>query len=207
MTRLPRTAASHALHEGLGALGDSRLMAETTAAGGIGGGQGGAGSPGGGGGGGDGDAGDGDGDVGAGTRTGVAPGEGDPDPRREFEEAVAHRVGPGPKGPKPLLPAPTFSSSSLDYDSGAADAGSESGATGFEPDPADRVGARRDWGLRARIGPATADDAWMWQGVPPGCGLIRRYEPGERRYYMGDDGGPSLKTLPPAWPPGQGPDT
>ena len=46
----------------------------------------------------------------------------------------------------------------------------------------------------------------MWQGVPPGCGLIRRYEPGERRYYMGDDGGPSLKELPPAWPPGQGPD-
>ena len=29
MTRVPRTAASHALHEGLGALGDSRLMAQT----------------------------------------------------------------------------------------------------------------------------------------------------------------------------------
>ena len=34
MTRMPRSAASHALHEGLGALGDSRLMAETAAAGG-----------------------------------------------------------------------------------------------------------------------------------------------------------------------------
>ena len=34
MTRLPRTAASHALHEGLGALGDSRLLAQTAAAGG-----------------------------------------------------------------------------------------------------------------------------------------------------------------------------
>ncbi len=206
MTRLPRTAASHALHEGLGALGDSRLLAETAAAAG---GTGGAGSP-------DGD-GAGAGDAGTAKGTGVTPGEGDPDQRREFEEAVAQRVGPGPKGRKPLQPAPTFSSGSLDYDSGAADtgsadagsadAGSESGATGFEADPADRVGARRDWGLRARIGPATPEDAWMWQGVPPGYGLIRRYEPGERRYYMGDDGGPSLKELPPVWPPGQGPDT
>src|SRR5271168_463851 len=42
MTRLPRTAASHALHEGLGALGDSRLLAQTAAAAG---GTGGAGSP------------------------------------------------------------------------------------------------------------------------------------------------------------------
>ena len=46
----------------------------------------------------------------------------------------------------------------------------------------------------------------MWESVPPGCGLIRRYKPGERRFYMGKDGGPSLKALPPAWPAGQGPD-
>ena len=46
----------------------------------------------------------------------------------------------------------------------------------------------------------------MWAGVPPGGSLVRRYEPGERRYYMADDGGPSLKTLPRAWPQGQGPD-
>ena len=83
----------------------------------------------------------------------------------------------------------------------------ESTATGFEPDPAQRIGARRNWGLRARIGPPSADEVWMWEGVPPGQGLIRRYEPGERRYYMGDDGGPSLKELPPAWPPGQRPGT
>ena len=87
-----------------------------------------------------------------------------------------------------------------------ADQGAESSATGFEPDPADRIGATRNYGLRARIGPATAEDVWMWQGVPPGRGLIRRYEPGERRFYMDDDGGPSPKALPPAWPPGQGPD-
>jgi hypothetical protein len=46
----------------------------------------------------------------------------------------------------------------------------------------------------------------MWQDVPPGHSLITRYEPGERRYYMGDNEGPSLRKLPPAWPPGQGPD-
>src|SRR5580704_4210302 len=42
MTRVPRTAASHALHEGLGALGDSRLLAEAAGGGGAGGGGGGA---------------------------------------------------------------------------------------------------------------------------------------------------------------------
>jgi hypothetical protein len=78
------------------------------------------------------------------------------------------------------------------------------GATGFEPDPADRVGARSAQGRK--LGPATADDIWMWEGVPPGHSLMTRYEPGERRYYMGDNEGPSLKKLPPAWPPGQGPD-
>ena len=78
------------------------------------------------------------------------------------------------------------------------------GATGFEPDPADRVGAKSAKGRR--LGPETAEDIWMWQGVPPGHSLITRYEPGERRYYMGDNEGPSLRKLPPAWPPGQGPD-
>jgi hypothetical protein len=68
------------------------------------------------------------------------------------------------------------------------------------------VGARKLGGLGARLGPDTKEDAWMWAGVPPGGSLVRRYEPGERRYYMADDGGPSLKKLPRAWPPGQGPD-
>src|SRR5580693_1251051 len=43
MTRMPRSAASHALHEGLGALGDSRLMAQTAVPG-EGDGDGGTGS-------------------------------------------------------------------------------------------------------------------------------------------------------------------
>jgi hypothetical protein len=82
---------------------------------------------------------------------------------------------------------------------------SETGATGFEEDPADRIGARSNKGVSGPLGPASAEDVWMWQGVPPGRALIRRYEPGERRFYMGDNHGPSLQPLDPAWPPGEGP--
>ena len=197
MTRTARTAAAHALHEGLGAVGDARLMAGTAAAGGLGGG--GHGDRGGGGGG-DGDRGDaGEGGTGSGSGSGIPLGEGDPSAQRIYDEGVASGIGPRPKGPKPLLPAPTSRAE------GAAGATADAaGATGFEPDPADRVGARNAKGRR--LGPKTAEDAWMWQGVPPGHSLMTRYEPGERRYYMGDNEGPSLKKLPPAWPPGQGPD-
>ncbi len=178
MTRLPRTAANHALHEGLGALGDARLMARTLPSGGGGDGEG--------------------------ADPGVTMPEGDPAPPRHLQEADTSGVAPRPKGPKPVLPPPTSGGTGADPGSGAA--GSAGSATGNEADPADRVGARRDSGLGARIGPETPEDAWMWEGVPPGCGLIRRYEPGERRYYMGDNGGPCLKELPRAWPPGQGPE-
>ena len=215
---MPRSAASHALHEGLGALGDSRLMAGTAAAGGLGtGGDGGAG-----------DEGDGR-DSGSGTGIPTAPG--DPSAQRIYDEGVAMGIRPRPKGPKPLLPAPTLRSADADADAGSARArrdrqrwrgwtgsgcaggpatgggtGGAGGAapTGFEPDPADRVGARSAKGRK--LGPATTEDIWMWEGVPPGHSLMTRYEPGERRYYMGDNEGPSLKKLPPAWPPGQGPD-
>jgi len=185
MTRMPRSAASHALHEGLGALGDSRLMAMTT-------------------------AGDRDGDGGTGSRTGIPLGEGDPSSQRHYDEGVAAGIRPRPKGPKPVLDAPRSRSADADAEgsggaAGAAGtAGAAAGATGFEPDPADRVGAKSAKGRR--LGPDTAEDIWMWDGVPPGHSLITRYEPGERRYYMGDNEGPSLRKLPPAWPPGQGPD-
>ncbi len=194
MTRLPRTAANHALHEGLGALGDGRLMAQTpvTGGGGAAGGamQGTTAAS---------EHGSGDGE---GSESGVTMPEGDESPR-VLQEAATHGVTPGEKGPKPTLARPTSGGTGADTASGSA----ESAATGFEPDPADRVGARRNNGLGARIGPETSEDAWMWEGVPPGCGLMRRYEPGERRYYMGDNAGPCLKELPRAWPPGQEPDT
>ena len=45
MARVPRTAASHALHEGLGALGDARLLAQVSGGGGAAGLAAGAGGP------------------------------------------------------------------------------------------------------------------------------------------------------------------
>ena len=200
---LPRTAASHALHEGLGMLGDGRLMARTAAVGGAAGGAGGAGRGGAAGGGtvGGGTVGGGGNEAGGvdgsvqnmgndGADSGIPLVEGDPKAPQDLQEAVAQGVTSGPKGPKPLLPAPG--------------SGSASTPTGFEPDVADRVGARKSTGLGARLGPRTTDDIWMWEGVPPGCGLMTSYKPGERRYYMDETS--SLKELPPAWPPGQGPD-
>jgi hypothetical protein len=212
VSRLPRTAASHALHMGLGSVGDARLRAQTAAAGagGVASGAGagavvGAGG-GAGGGGGARDAGDTGSDDGGAGNWDVPMAEGDPEaPRLYEEELVAREIQPRPRGPKPVLarpgPAPEADTAGAGGDEGTAPV-----ATGFEPDPAQRIGARRSWGVGARIGPATPEDVWMWEGVPPGAGLIRRYEPGERRYYMGDNAGPSLKELPPAWPPGQGPD-
>ena len=46
----------------------------------------------------------------------------------------------------------------------------------------------------------------MWQGVPPGRALMTRYRPGQPRAYMEYDGGPTVVSLPPAWPAGQGPE-
>ena len=93
-TRLPRSAASHALHEGLGALGDARLLAQTPA-GRAGGtppgaetGPEGAETPG----------------AGGAARNGaVELGEGDPASARQFDELVARGVTPARKGPKPVL--------------------------------------------------------------------------------------------------------
>jgi len=68
----------------------------------------------------------------------------------------------------------------------------------------------RAWPARweqAPTGPATPEDAWKWEGVPPGRGLIGKVEAGQMRYYMADDGhGPCIKWLPPAWPPEPGSD-
>jgi hypothetical protein len=198
VSRTARSAASHALHEGLGALGDARLTAGTAA--GVAGGLGADGGT----------------EPDPDPHAGITPAEGDPSAQRLYDEGVAMGVRPRPKGPKPLLAAPGSRATDPDGAAGSAPgavedavggtgvAGVATAATGFEPDPADRVGARSEKGRR--LGPSTPEEAWMWEGVPPGRSLITRYEPGERRYYMGDNKGPSLITLPPAWPPGQGPD-
>jgi hypothetical protein len=91
---------------------------------------------------------------------------------------MARGVVPAPKGPKPIL--------------GAAPG---NGAAGHEPGP-------------APTGPAAPEDAWKWEGVPPGRSLIGTVEAGQLRYYMGeDDHGPRIVSLPRAWPPGEGGDT
>jgi hypothetical protein len=192
MTRLPRTAASHALHEGLGALGDTRLMAQTAAAGGGGsGGVAGAGA---------GAAGSNDSDGDA--TSGISLGEGDPESPRAYEELVAQAIRPRPKGPKPILARPN-------QGSGGADTTADDTSAAPEAPAARPAGTSRpDVWQPAPTGPATPGDAWKWEGVPPGRSLIGKVEPGEMRYYMGDDGhGPQIRWLPAAWPPGEGPDT
>ena len=116
MTRMPRSAASHALHEGLGALGDSRLMAQTLGGDGVGVGGGG-------------DGGEGDGGTGSDpdSRTGIPLGEGDPSSQRIYDEAVAAGIRPRPKGRKPILEAPTSRSAGKDADA----VGSEGGGAGL----------------------------------------------------------------------------
>jgi hypothetical protein len=179
LTRLPRSAAGHALNEGLQALGEARLMAATPAAGGAaragGGAAGGAAS------------GTASTDDGSERSPGIELGEGDPNSQRIYDESVARGSVPGPKGPKPIL-APR---------AGAAD-GADSDADAGRP----LVGK----GGR-RLGPATPEDAWKWEGVPAGYTLLNPVEPGKTRHCEGDDGhGPQLKWLPAVWPPGQGPD-
>jgi len=145
VTRPARSAASHALHEGLGALGDARLLAQTSAA-----------------------------SVRAGE-PGVPMAEGDPSSRMIHEAALARGSTVGPKGPRPVREA-----------SPTAGAPTVTPASPAESEP---------------------DDAWKWEGVPPGRRLIGTVMPGKMRYYLGEDGhGPQLRWLPPVWPPGQGPD-
>ena len=170
MTRLPRSAVGHVLNEGLEALGDARLLAQTAPAGPAatgGAALGGATQT-----------------QGAGSADAEGPGavglaEGDSDSMRAYDDAVARRGGPDPQGTRSR-------SCRRDPTDGAA-GGTEHRA--------------------AATGPATPEDAWKWEGVPPGRSLIGKVEAGQLRYYMGDDGhGPRIVSLPPAWPPGEGGD-
>src|SRR5271157_3825057 len=102
MTRVPRTAASHALHGGLEALGDARLM-EQSAVTGVGSAATGgaaraaAGSYGAGG------SEESEGSEGSEGDGAVSLGTGDPNSEQVFNAAVASGAVPGPKGPKPIL--------------------------------------------------------------------------------------------------------
>jgi hypothetical protein len=221
MTQLPRTAASHVLHEGLGALGDARLMAQTVGTGvsGLGGAtkSGGAAKtkthsirPAAG---------------GASTRSEEEPNDvdellarvtpengglvsgpdglavGNPESQRIYDDAIARGAVPSPKGPKPIRQsAPHGERTGADRSGTDPDA-----ATSRPQSPPRRVPIYTH--IPAPTGPATPHDAWKWDGVPPGRSLIGKVEPGKMRYYMGDDGhGPSIKWLPAAWPPGEEPE-
>ena len=217
LTQPARSAANHVLHEGLGALGDARLMAMTAASGRPT--SGGAAKPGG-------ASGAAEGAKGSRTSTdpsgsdaassedagdllarvtpengGLVTGPdglavGNPESQQIYDDAVARGVESPPKGPKPIK-SPAAADDGMVVD--------ENGTVHLTKFPPRRVPVSTP--TRAPTGPATPEDAWKWEGVPPGRSLIPPVEPGKTRHYMGDDGhGPCIKWLPPAWPPGQGGD-
>jgi hypothetical protein len=206
VTGLPRSAVGHVLNEGLQTLGGARLLAQ---AGPVGSGGGGSGSAMAARRGGTGPAGgaDGvtppesgsdvvgpDGETADDLQAQVTPDNGGlvnradgltvgrAESERLYEDFTAGRrvAEPRPRGPKPF-----------------ADGGATDPAT-----PAPSPGRQ----LSYKTGPDRPEDAWKWQGVPPGFTLLGPAEPGKMRHVAGDDGhGPHLKSLPPAWPPGEGP--
>jgi hypothetical protein len=197
-----RTAANHALHEGLKAAGDARLMAQTAAGGALGGGGSGTG-----------------GGTGAGSSSeleggeereatpengGLIPGPdgmgmGDPNSQRILDEAMAAGVESPPRGPKPIV---GWTEGDDDGGGGALGGGpvgpapSLPGAAAIAPPrPPGRPGT----------GPANPADAWKWKDVPPGRGFMHPVQPGKARFYIDyDDHGPKMVGLDPVWPPDEG---
>ncbi|HVT42224.1 MAG TPA: hypothetical protein VHD39_04510 [Acidimicrobiales bacterium] len=195
MRSLPRSAASHVLNEGLGAIGDARLLAS------VGAGAVGRASA----------NGDGDEESSPGKIGDIPLDDGDPDTQRKLESAMARNVQSPPKGPKPIVGWTPEG----DGDGGAGGGASGGGAVGSaaeavasgaasadeELDPIEAL--RRERGV-ASLGPNT--EAWMWEGVPYGRSLMGRVEAGQPRFYAGEDkSGLVLCGLSRAWPPGEGP--
>jgi hypothetical protein len=126
---------------------------------------------------------------------------GNPESQRIYDDAIARGAVPSPKGPKPIRqPNPDGDRTGADRPGTAQD-----DATNRPQSPIRRVPIYTH--IPAPTGPATPQDAWKWEGVPPGRSLIGKVEPGKMRYYMGDDGhGPCIKWLPAAWPQGEEPE-
>jgi hypothetical protein len=193
MTRGARTAAQHALGEGLQSLASARLLAaadgpsskqpseeedlaEARAKGNR------------------------DNGWAVPTRDGMAIGE--EESPRIIEEVLSGRRAappPRPKGPKPIIGwKPEDEGGEHDTES------NDAGDTGAPPMASPRAASVAHAGVP---GPQRPEDAWMWEGVPEGRSLIGRAMPGKMRYYMDDDGhGPQFRWLPAAWPPGQEPE-
>jgi hypothetical protein len=228
VTQPIRSAANHALHEGLGAIGDARLMAQTAAGGALGSGGSGGGGPGSGAG--PGSGGQGSGGEGAGglkdpdelakeanpENGGLIAGPdgmgvGDPSSQRIYDEAMARGIEPRPKGPKPIVGWSEGDDEGSGADGGGGGGGgggSESGSRVVVPGAAGPLalppppsGSPRG-GRADRTGPKSPADAWKWEGVPPGGRFLGPVEPGRQRWCIYDDAvGPKAMQLPAAWPP------
>jgi hypothetical protein len=203
-----RTAAGHALHAGLAAAGEARLMAQTAAGGALGGGAGGAGS-GSGSGSGSGTASDSDGgeeQQATPENGGLIPGPdgmgmGDPNSQRIYDEAMAAGIESPPRGPKPIV------GWTEGDDDGGADgagpvAGPGAGGIGSPQSLPPAVTAAPTRRSKPDLRPHTGPDAWKWKDVPPGHGFMRPVEAGKHRFYIDfDDHGPKMVGLDPVWPP------
>jgi hypothetical protein len=131
---------------------------------------------------------------------------GNPESQRIYDDAIARGAVPPPKGPPPIRRAPSNADRASVDRAGTGQPNADHSSTARrEPSPPRRAPVATR--IPAPTGPATPDDAWKWEGVPPGRSLIGPVEPGKLRHYMGDDGhGPCIKWLPAVWPPGQEPE-
>ena len=207
MARTARTAASLALHEGLNAAGDARLMASSSFGADGGGGRrgrvAGRGVSGGG------------GLAAAGGAQGVEPVGVGPDTKPDDV------VGPNGETYQELLDQVTPENGGLIADAAGRFIGDpnsqrvleEALAEGVQPGPRGPKPVMRPvgsasytpltWSSPRQMGPERPEDEWKWQGVPPGCSFAGPIEPGRMRPYRDmDDHGPVVRFLPPAWPPG-----
>jgi len=206
LMRVPRTAAAFALQEGLGALGDARLLAEAGEAGeaaGPGGVSGAAGP------------------ARARAARGARTALGAPAPPVSAGAGPDDVVGPNGETLAELLAQVTPENGGQVADASGHFIGETESQriwddmTAQDPLPSQPRGPKpivattpvAPWERpgRATPGPQTPEEAWKWEGVPPGCGLLGPVEPGKMRHYLGNDGhGPQIRWLPPAWPPGAG---
>jgi hypothetical protein len=208
VTRPARTAASFALQEGLGVLGDTRLMAATGSVG-NGGTRGGMGG------------------TGLGGKGGGTEGEGGPARSGAAVKPISEGaalddvVGPNGETLQELLDQVTPENGGLVSDATGYAIGDPSSQRFFDEAMERRANPKpkgpkpivlppyRDRSTRqlpegwkpAPTGPERPEDAWKWRGVPPGAGLMGKVEAGKTRYYADhDEHGPRIHWLPPAWP-------
>jgi hypothetical protein len=124
-----------------------------------------------------------------------------PESKQLWDDFASGRKTPPPlppKGPKPII-------------GGKPETDTNGPSPGDEDWPVPGEDWHPAWSRREYEpgvdGPAGADDAWKFVGIPKGSGRLGPIEPGKRRNFLITDpsGQPRFKTFPPAWPPGEGP--